>query len=191
MWRLFIALELPDPILAVLVNRQEWLKQRTPPKTVKWVHPDSIHLTLKFLGDVAVPEVETLQFSLARAAERQNPFTLRTAECGCFPNTQRPRVVWVGLQGDMKSLHALRDAVEQHVAPLGYPTENRPFHPHLTLGRVRKEAKQHDVRKLGELVANMPGNDRASWLPTHVALFRSELTPQGAIYTALYRVALG
>lgn len=190
MWRLFIALELPAPVITLLESRQGWLKQRAPSHTVKWVRPDTIHLTLKFLGDVSIHKIDTLKERLALAAHDQQAFTLATAACGCFPNTQRPRVVWVGLKGDLRALQTLRDSVEMHIAPLGYPTENRPFRPHLTLGRVRQEAKQHDVRKLGDIIADADFPDEAQWSPTQITLFRSELTPQGALYTSLHHVTL-
>lgn len=190
MWRLFIALQLPEPIITLLHNRQEWLRQHAPSHTVKWVRPDSIHLTLKFLGNVSVHNIDTLKEHLARVVHDQQAFTLVTAACGCFPNTQRPRVVWVGLQGDMRALNTLRDAVEKHIAPLGYPTENRPFHPHLTLGRVRQDAKQHDIRRLGEMIAEATFLDEVQWSPSQITLFRSELTPHGALYTALHHIAL-
>lgn len=190
MWRLFIALELPAPVITLLKSRQEWLKQHTPSHTVKWVHPNSIHLTLKFLGDVSIHKIDTLKEHLARAAHDQQAFTLATAACGCFPNAQRPRVVWVGLKGDLRALHKVRDAVETYITPLGFPTEDRPFRPHLTLGRVRQDARQQDVRRLGGIIADADFPDEAQWSPTQITLFRSELTPQGALYTALHHVTL-
>ncbi|MCD4685467.1 MAG: RNA 2',3'-cyclic phosphodiesterase [Anaerolineae bacterium] len=190
MWRLFVALDLPPEIVGALTQMQEWLKGRTPGKTVRWVKPNSVHLTLKFLGDVPVARRETLQDALTQAVQDRGPFTLAAGGLGCFPNFNRPRVTWVGLHRDLNALHALRDAVEAHIAPLGYPTENRPFHPHLTLGRVHREASRDAVRALGKLIAESGFKDRYDWQANAVTLFRSELKPGGAVYTPLFHAAL-
>lgn len=190
MWRLFIAIELPPAVLSQLVQMQETLKKRTPPETVRWVNPGGIHLTLKFLGDVSVTRRSSLEKALASAVEGHTPFGLATGSLGCFPNTRRPRVVWVGIHDNVKALTALHDAVEAHVAPLGYPTEDRPFSPHLTLGRVRREARPGDVRALGELVDHHPPAEPHGWQVTGVSLIRSELKPAGAVYTVLYHAPL-
>lgn len=190
LWRLFVALELPPDVTAALAQTQDWLKARAPEQTLRWVKPESVHLTLKFLGDVPVTQRDALQDALLRAVQNQNPFTLVAGGLGCFPNAQRPRVTWVGLHHDMMALHALRDAVEAQIAPLGYPTENRPFHPHLTLGRVHREARREAVQAVGKLIAESSFTDRHAWDIDAVTLFRSELKPGGAVYTPLFHAAL-
>jgi RNA 2',3'-cyclic 3'-phosphodiesterase len=190
MWRLFIAIELPSSVLAQLADVQDQLKKRTPPRTVRWVNPDGIHLTLKFLGDVPVIKRDSLEKALAKAVEGHAPFALSTGNLGCFPNTNRPRVAWIGLQNQVEALAALRDAVERLIAPLGYPTEDRPFSPHLTLGRVRREARRDDVQKLGDLIANSPAPSAQRWQVTAISLIRSELKPSGAVYTPLFYAPL-
>lgn len=190
MWRLFIAIELPPSVLAQLTDVQDHFKKRTPPRTVRWVNPDGIHLTLKFLGDVPVTKRDSLEEALAKAVEGHTPFTLSTGSLGCFPNANRPRVAWIGLQNQIEALAALRDAVERLIAPLGYPAEDRPFSPHLTLGRVRREARRDDIQKLGDLIANSPPPTAQRWQVTGVSLIRSELKPTGAVYTALFHAPL-
>jgi 2'-5' RNA ligase len=191
MWRLFIAIELPEEVLSALVKIQARLKQQPSSQAVRWVDPKGIHLTLKFLGDVPVDQRDTLQDALTRAVHGLLPFDLATGGLGCFPNPKRPRVVWVGIQGQMDILHTLRDAVEAQIAPLGYPTEDRPFSPHLTLGRVRREADRRDVSRLGELVAGTALEQAVAWHINQVCLIRSELKPSGAVYTSLFQAALG
>jgi 2'-5' RNA ligase len=186
MWRLFIAVELPPAVLAQLNETQETLKKYTPANTIRWVNPDGVHLTLKFLGDVPVTQRDTLEKAVAQAVQGHAPFFLSTAELGCFPNFNRPRVAWVGLHGNLEALSAVRDAVEQYVAPLGYPTEDRPFSPHLTLGRVRREARRDDVQKLGALIARTPALEPQRWQVSGISLIRSELKPTGAVYTLLF-----
>jgi 2'-5' RNA ligase len=190
MWRLFIAVELPSSVLAELAEIQDHLKKRTPPGTVRWVNPGGIHLTLKFLGDVSVTKRDSLEKALANAVEGHAPFTLSTGSLGCFPNADRPRVVWIGLQNQIEALAAVRDAVERLIAPLGYPTEDRSFSPHLTLGRVQREARRDNIQKLGELIANSPTPTAQHWQVTGVSLIRSELKPTGAVYTPLFHAPL-
>jgi 2'-5' RNA ligase len=190
MWRLFIAVELPPAVLAQLAEIQDHLKKRTPPGTVRWVNPDGIHLTLKFLGDVSVTKRDPLEKGLANAVEGRTPFTLSTGGLGCFPNASRPRVVWIGLQDQIEALAVLRDAVERLIAPLGYPTEDRPFSPHLTLGRVQREARRDDIQRLGDLIASSATPPAQRWQVTGVSLIRSELKPTGAVYTPLFHAPL-
>lgn len=189
-WRLFIAIPLPDAVIAALDEAQRALKKAVPPRTVSWVAPRNIHLTLKFLGEVPLAQCDAIFQALSRAAGQHGTFMLGTAGLGCFPNSHSPRVVWVGLGGDEDALHLLRDLVERAIAPLGYPTENRSFSPHLTLGRVRRDAVQGDVRRLGEIVCEAVPLRAVRWSVTELVLFRSELRPEGADYTKLFSATL-
>ena len=189
-WRLFIAIELPADVLSSLAGLQAVLKKQVPPQTVRWVNADGIHLTLKFLGDTPAANRTSLETALGQAVEGHFTFSLATGAVGCFPNTRQPRVVWVSIQNDVDALKALRDAVEEHVAPLGYPTEDRPFSPHLTLGRIHRDARRDNVRELGALIASATASDIHEWQVSAVSLIRSELKPSGAVYTPLLHAAL-
>ncbi|HMM28955.1 MAG: RNA 2',3'-cyclic phosphodiesterase [Chloroflexota bacterium] len=189
-WRLFIATTLPPGVLTALVEIQRALRADTPHGVVRWVEPGSIHLTLKFLGDAPSLQRHELEDALQAAAGARPPFELSLSDLGCFPSVRRPRVVWVGLAGALPALHALRDEIERQIAPLGYPTEDRPFSPHLTLGRVRREASSTQASALGAQVIRTRQHDRLAWPVTSVSLMRSELLPEGAVYTELHRVPL-
>ncbi|WP_119073019.1 RNA 2',3'-cyclic phosphodiesterase [Aggregatilinea lenta] len=189
-WRLFIAIELPDSVLDTLTYIQSGLKQRAPAHTVRWVAPGSIHLTLKFLGDVPVAQLDDIRAALDHAARGHGPFELSIGSLGCFPNTARPRVIWIGLERNPSALGALRDAVEAQIAPLGYPTEDRPFSPHLTLGRIRQEAPRNSAAAMGKLIDATPTSTRDTWTVGRVSLMRSELAPGGPIYTEIGSAAL-
>jgi 2'-5' RNA ligase len=189
-WRLFIALELPSEVKDGLEAIRAQLARQAPPRTVRWVQPDGIHLTLKFLGDAPVARRDELQAALQVAVDDHAPFPITAGDLGCFPNPQRPRVVWVGIREDTGALASLRDSVEKHVAPLGFPTENRPFTPHLTLGRVNRDASRSDLQKLGGLISATAVGDLHTWPVTAASLMRSELKPTGAVYTALHHAAL-
>jgi len=189
-WRLFIAIPLPDAVIATLEEAQRMLKKAVPQRTVTWVAPHNIHLTLKFLGEVPVIQRDAISQALSRVAEQHSTFALNTAGLGCFPSNRNPRVVWVGLSGDEEALRLLWDSVERAIAPLGYPTENRPFSPHLTLGRVRRDVLRADAQRLGAAVCEVTPPREVLWSVTELTLFRSELKPGGADYTKLHNAPL-
>lgn len=188
--RTFIAIELDDELKDKLGRLQDRLRAQLSPHSVRWVHPRGIHLTLKFLGDTPLEKVEEVQAALAQASAEAGPFSFTVAGLGCFPNTRRPRVVWVGVQELTGSLVRLRDAVEDRVAPLGFPTEGRRFSPHLTLGRVQRRASKSEVRELGEVVAAHTTGVLDEMVVTAVSYIKSDLRPSGAVYTTLAEVKL-
>lgn len=190
-WRTFIAIELDPHLKAKLAGLQEQLRTRLPPSTVRWVPPDSIHLTLKFLGDTPTDKIEGIQAALARAAAQVAPFSITAGELGCFPNHRQPRVVWVGLQEPTGNLSRLQQGIEEFVAPLGFPTEGRPFSPHLTLGRVQRHASRSEVRQIGEVVAASAVGVLDEMTVTAVSYIKSDLRPSGAVYTTLFQAELG
>lgn len=183
--RTFIAIELDEELKGNLGRLQDQLGERMPPSSIRWVRPEGVHLTLKFLGDTPVERVDEVKVALASAAAEVGPFTFTVGGVGCFPSTRRPRVVWVGLHEPAGTLARLRDAVERHVAPVGFPTERRPFHPHLTLGRVQRRASTSEVRKIGEVVAGSIAGTIDEMAVTRVSYIKSDLRPTGAVYTML------
>jgi len=189
-WRLFVALELPEEIRSHLRALQEDLKRRTPGRAVRWVDPAGIHLTLHFLGDVERGRVEALDGALGAAARGRAPFELATGGLSCFPNARRPRVVWVGLGGQLAPLGALHAAVERELGALGFEPEDRAFHPHLTLGRVRQEAARPAVEELARVLQGAAAEPSPPFRVADVILFRSELRPSGAVYSALHHAPL-
>jgi 2'-5' RNA ligase len=188
--RTFIAIELDRELKAGHQRVQEGLRQQVAPRSIRWVRPDAIHLTLKFLGDTPPEKVGAVKDALARAAAQVSPFTFVVSGLGCFPNTQRPRVLWLGLQDPAGALTRLRDAVEAQVAPLGFPTETRPFRPHLTLGRVQRHASKPEVIEVGAVVFNATICTIGEMAVTRVSYIRSDLQPGGSVYTTLAETAL-
>ena len=188
--RTFIANELSEDLLEALGLLQDRLRSQMPRGTVRWVRPEGIHLTLKFLGDTPVDQVDQVKAALAEAAAKVGPFRVTARGLGCFPNTRRPRVIWVGLEEPTGALRRLRDAVEAHVAPLGFPTEGRSFNPHLTLGRVQRGASSSEVREIGQRVAASSTGLVAEMVVLAVSYIKSDLRPSGAVYTTLLEAAL-
>jgi 2'-5' RNA ligase len=152
---------------------------------VRWGRPEGIHLTLKFLGDTPADRLPEIRHALTAVARHAPPCTFTVGELGCFPNPRRPRVVWVGVQEPTGRLAVLQDAIEEVMAPLGYPPEGRGFTPHLTLGRTRRGTSSSDVAQVGEVVTKTEVGSLGEVSAAHFALIRSVLKPTGAEYTPL------
>jgi 2'-5' RNA ligase len=186
--RLFIAIDLPSEVKSLLTTLQSQLRPRTD--AVRWSDPGGTHLTLKFLGNVELGRVNAVADGMSRAAQLHQPFHLHTGALGVFPNRRRPRVLWLGVEGDVGVLSRLQSAVEQFVAPLGFPSEQRPFSPHLTLGRSIKEPSTQQLAAIGQAVEQMAAPEKIGFVVNEVVLMRSELSPRGAKYTALHHARL-
>lgn len=189
--RLFIALELPADVLDAIRRVQDRLRRNAPRDAVRWTRPEGIHLTLKFLGDTSAAQQAAVTAVMQQAATGRKALSLHAAGLGCFPNAARPRVVLIGLGGDVAPLAELAGALDSALDNLGVRREDRPFSPHLTLGRVRQEAAPADVKALGRLVEETPLGEVARWSAGTVSLMRSDLRPDGARYTRLAEVELG
>ena len=186
--RLFIAIELPAEVRAALAAAQRSLQSRG--RGLRWVDPDGAHLTLKFLGETAADRVEAITTALATAAAAAHPFTLHTAGLGAFPGTKAPRVVWLGVSGELDRLRRLASDVERLVAPLGFPSEARGFSPHLTLARTARDLTGAERAALGVAVAESVAPASVAWQVTAVSLMRSTLGPGGARYCRIVSVSL-
>lgn len=183
--RTFIAIPLPPAILDQLAMLQRTLEAQLPPRSVRWVQARSIHLTLKFLGDTPVEQLPEIKQALAIVARNAPACSFAVEGLGCFPNMRRPNVIWVGIQEPTGRLIALQDAIEEAVAPFGYPPEGRGFSPHLTLGRVQRKGPRHAAAQVGQVVASTPLGQLAEVSADRFALIRSVLKPSGAEYTPL------
>ena len=179
--RSFIAIDLPPAFLEAIGSLQDELKVGT--KGIRWVKSGNIHLTLKFLGDVPEGLLDELGEILASVCRTHAPFELSMGKSGGFPNLESPRVLWLGLVGELEKLDALMRNVEKGCSSVGLPREKRSFHPHLTLGRVK------DWRKKGPDLADLLGRTKAVSAGTFtvkaVHLYKSDLTRDGAVYTKL------
>lgn len=181
MIRSFVALPLGDRILGALGAFQEELRPAT--NDLRWVRPESMHLTLQFLGDVPGREVPDISRALEEVFARQAPIDVECRGVGVFPNFRRPRTLWVGLAGD--GLETLAERCEVVLAPLGFPPAEREFRPHVTLARVR------NPRGFGAIAPAVRAAGERSFGTTRIdgaILYRSELRPDGASYTPLARL---
>lgn len=186
--RLFIAVPLSDQVKHTLQGLQQLLKQEHHP--VKWVAPETMHLTLQFLGEIDTDLVPQINDTVQHVAGHSACHTLKLANVGAFPHLRRPSVLWVGVGGQQELLVQLQVSLAQALASLGFSGEARPFCAHLTIGRVRRDATSQQQAQLGHTISALPQVHPISWTVTQVTLFQSELLQTGPRYTALYTVML-
>jgi RNA 2',3'-cyclic 3'-phosphodiesterase len=187
--RLFIAIELSAEIQSGLQHAATLLQSRTGSLPVRWVQAKNIHLTLVFLGDVVTSNLDALKDMLRSEVAGQPSFGIEVGRLGAFPSLRKPRVVWIGV-GAPSDLSSLQRKISLASARLGYPAEDRPFSPHLTLGRVSKNASQEQVHKIGEILEVEKIESLGAMRVGSVNLYQSDLQPGGAVYTCLLSVAL-
>ena len=187
--RTFIAIELPGELKSALTHLQFQLKSGGQ-YPVKWVAPQSIHLTLKFLGDVSVSRLEEITGAIGEAAQGVPPFRLEVNGLGVFPNPRRVQVIWVGMGGDIGQLNRVQQRIETKLAPLGFPPERRAFTPHLTLARVRDRATPDERQRFGQLIADTSLDTAYAFEVEAISLMKSQLTREGAIYSKISSAGL-
>ena len=187
--RSFIAVELPEEVRSALHRLQAEL---TLPQYsfVKCVASESIHVTLKFLGNISPQKVAEITRVMEQASQGVSPFQLQISDVGAFPNMRQPRVLWVGIKGELDKLTAWQKRIDDGLVPLGFVKETRPFTPHLTLARVRENCSPGDRRDLGELVMKTHVEVDYKVAVNSLSLMRSQLLPGGAVYSRLAEVKL-
>jgi 2'-5' RNA ligase len=152
-----------------------------------WTKPEGIHLTLKFLGEVLEAKIDEIKNALAQAAGATSRFRLEIAGAGAFPNPKNPRVVWLGVLGDIDKLAMLQSSVEELLTAMGFDREERAFSPHLTLGRIKYLRPQYSWQKAIDSIKDIR---LAAFDVDHVSLMKSDLIPSGAVYTEIGSVGL-
>jgi len=183
--RSFIAIDLPEETRKALAVIQEQLKQSRA--GVRWVKPGSIHLTLKFLGNISSGQVEDIATAAARVVRDEPVFAICAGGLGAFPSQRKPRVIWVGIKGEVERLGSIQARLENSLEPLGFAREQRGFRPHLTLGRSKD---RRGLQNLVDAWAALDVPEFDSFDVTEIILYKSDLRPTGAIYTRLHRMPL-
>ena len=183
--RAFVAVDISQAARDALAEVSHRLQERGV-SGVRWVRPEGVHLTLKFLGDIDPTLVDGILEALERACRGIGPLRLAISGVGAFPNLANPRVLWVGLKGELESLGELQGRIDREVSVAGgLPLEERPFSPHLTLGRLRDSVSREERRRAGEAATEVGVDGDVSWDVEDVNLIRSTLTPSGATYEVL------
>ncbi|MFC1658834.1 RNA 2',3'-cyclic phosphodiesterase [Candidatus Omnitrophota bacterium] len=180
--RTFIAIVLSQEIKAFLSNIEEELKQARA--DVKWVEPDNIHLTLKFLGEIKEDRALEVQSVLAEVAQSNSPFSLYLSAIGAFPKLEYPRTIWIGVTSEQPVLK-IAEALEKGMLKIGMPAESRSFSAHITLGRVRSALNRKSlIEKIESFNKGLPACGPELKVST-LTLFKSTLTPHGPVYETL------
>ncbi len=187
--RAFLAVSLDSPVRSALADIVSQVRG-VGAAGVALARPDSIHLTLKFLGDVSKPQVDSVERAIRVAVSGIPQLGLTLGRAGVFPSSRSPRVLWIGLEGDLDGLEDLQRSVEEATAGLGFARERRGFSPHLTIGRVRNGARPEEARRAVEalIAAEVPAAVRLD--VRSIDLVRSILLPSGAIYERLAQFPL-
>lgn len=187
--RTFIALDFPLSILDSIEQQTKRLRQTLGNEVIRWVLTHNMHLTLKFLGNVPVSHLEFLKQMLAQATDSITQFDLQIGGVGSFPNSNRPRVLWVGIHAPA-ALSNLQKAIEEGAKRLGYEKEERPFSPHLTLGRVRQGLDGKDLQKISNALSSIQLGKIGIARVDSVHIYKSDLNSEGSVYTKLFSTPL-
>lgn len=188
--RLFVALDPPEAVRRRIAASVAALRRSAghAADEVRWTSPETLHLTVQFLGAVPEERIPEIDAAVRAAAAAARPLQLELRGAGGFPNARRPRIVWLGLAGDVAPLGALAEDLGRRLTPLGLQPEGRPFNPHLTVGRARAP---HGAPGLGGALAEAAQGEGIGWRAVELVLFESHLEPGGARHEALLRAPLG
>ena len=183
--RVFIAIEIPSAIQDTIFQQTARLRESANASLVRWVDKGNVHLTLKFLGETPSKNIPFIEQMLTRETAPLQPFEIQIRRLGSFPNSKRPRVIWVGIQVPA-ALESLYQSVDSACARLGYPKEERPFSPHLTIGRVRQNLSKIDLSKISDALEATHLNSLGAATIDAAHLYKSDLKPSGPVYTKLF-----
>lgn len=185
--RLFVALDLPDEVKERIGAAVERQRSRHP--EARWVKPDNLHLTLKFIGEYPEEGLERLEKALREAAEKYSPFTMALKGCGGFPSSGKSRVIWVGMDRGEREAAGLAAVIESRLEKVGVKREKRSFRGHLTVARLK------DPRNCSSWLASLEGDlgdlEEMPFQVREITLYRSILSPGGPTYIPLERIPLG
>ena len=185
--RAFLAIDPPENILQAMSRLQEKLKREISGR-ISWTKPQGQHLTLKFFGDISSEDVKNICSAVQNRVASGQSFNLKIEKLGVFPDARRPRVLWCGVTGDTEKLSIFQKQLDSDFAGIGFPAEDRPFHAHLTLGRIKDS---RGLTGINEALIKYSAFAAEEFNCTELILFQSRLTPQGAIYTKLAEFFLG
>jgi len=186
--RTFIAITLPQDLISLLAGIQQELKKSRA--DVKWVEPQNIHMTLKFLGEIDQAGLEKASSILRQKTANASPFSVSLVKLGAFPSGRFPRVIWAGVEKGDQEVKRLAAALEEGFAEIGFPKESKPFSSHITLGRTRSGLHAGELSSLLGPVGEILQKQRPEFSVTALTLFESTLTPKGPFYESLATISL-
>jgi len=183
--RTFIAFKLPKNIISSIRKIQEDIKSYA--FKVRWVNPEKIHLTLKFLGNINYTDIGKVSESIINTVNSHAPISLAVKGAGVFPGIKRPYVIWVGITGEIKKLTGIQNDIEENLEKLGFPREKRPFKGHLTFGRIKGKI---NPKKLLDAMKEIEKFESELFIADKIFLFKSDLKSTGSVYTELKSISL-
>jgi RNA 2',3'-cyclic 3'-phosphodiesterase len=187
--RAFIAIDLSPEIIQRLNDVIQGFKSQLSGIPVRWVPASNIHLTLKFLGDVSVSNLAVLTDMIQTEVSSHHQFEISVGGSGAFPNLRQPRIIWVGVEAPAE-LTTVQNGIETTTGRLGYAREERAFSPHLTLGRVSRNAITQDIKTISKVLETSRVGFLGATCVEKVHLYRSDLQPTGAVYTQIFSASL-
>ena len=188
--RAFLAVELTEEVTGALKHLADQLTQARV-GGLKPVRPENMHLTLKFFGNVNAAQVELIVDTVTQTAKSIRPLTLRLGNVGAYPSSRNPRVLWVGLDGDVGPLQDAHRRIEASLGQIGIEPETREYTPHLTIARMRDRASSSELRRAAEALFSAEFHSGLPVPVNRLSLIRSILRPQGPQYTTLAEIFLG
>jgi RNA 2',3'-cyclic 3'-phosphodiesterase len=182
-WRIFCAIELPESVRKLALQHLAHLKEKVPNAKASWARDASLHLTLKFIGEIPKTSVANFSAAVSRVVSDVPVFSIRLEQTGTFPTHGEPRVLWVGINDESSQLAKLHARLEEESAGAGFAKDTRPYHPHLTIARLRQP---YNARALAA------AHKQLEFAPLEIAVtellvIRSELSSEGSKYTAVSR----
>jgi 2'-5' RNA ligase len=187
--RAFIAITLSEEVYQGLDQVMTGLKERLSGVPLRWLPTRNIHLTIKFLGNVSMNNLEMLKKAILTEAGQHAAFEMSVGRFGAFPSMKRPRVLWIGVEAS-KSLQLAQAGIDNVTSRLGYPREDRPFSPHLTLARVSRNVSPQEIKAISQAISNYEVGFLGAFRVEEIHLYRSDLKRGGAVYTRLFSVRL-
>ena len=187
--RTFIAVDFPIEIKEKIIEITAYFQSKLPPAQIKWVEPDHMHLTLKFMGETPHDKLVQIKQSIHQVISIFPSFEIEIKALGMYPNNQRPRVIWLGINAE-NYLILLHNQLDQALKGEGIKSDRRPFSPHLTIGRVRRNADQESIIQIGKILSQFKIASLGSIKIDEILYYQSVLTPQGPIYTILQSTSL-
>jgi 2'-5' RNA ligase len=182
--RTFIAVDFPLEIKEKITEITAFFQTKLLPAQIKWVDPEHMHLTLKFMGETPLDKLVQIKQSIHQVVSGFPSFKIEIKALGMYPNIKRPRVIWLGIN-DENNLILLHNQLDQALKDEGIKPEKRPFYPHLTIGRVRRSADQESIRQIGKILSQYKISSLGKVEINELVYYQSVLTPQGPIYTIL------
>jgi RNA 2',3'-cyclic 3'-phosphodiesterase len=183
--RAFVAINLPEDIIQQLGNQIESISSIMPQELIRWVRESNIHLTLKFLGNVTTDNLDEITKSMKDIAAQHAAFHFDITSFGCFPDIHSPRTLWIGIRESSGELLWIQSDLEDALAGLGFSRERRKFHPHLTIGRVKRHVGRNEISDLAQHLKQIKIGNLGTVQVDKIALMRSDLRPTGAVYNRI------